>query len=109
MFGATSASTDPLGCLTVDVVMMVDATRESSRLAPKGVVFLADDDAMLRESVLTTLEPRGDLVLPARDGAEALARMRGFVGRAVLLVDLTMPGMNGEELIAAVRRDVTLN
>src|ERR1043166_6283196 len=87
---------------------MFDATRERSRLAPKGVVFLADDDAMLRDSVLTTLEPHGYVVLPARDGAEALARMRGFVGRGVLLVDLAMPGINGVDLIDVVRRDMTL-
>ncbi len=74
----------------------------------KGVVFLADDDADLRENLQDALEDAGYLVLPARSGTEALARMRGLSGAALAIVDLNMPGMDGWELISAMRADKEL-
>jgi len=59
---------------------------------------------------LTTecLEDAGYLVLSARDGEEALARMRGISGRAVAIIDLGMPYMDGNSLIAAMKADQEL-
>ncbi|MCZ7687578.1 MAG: response regulator [Sandaracinaceae bacterium] len=45
--------------------------------------------------------------ITARDGREALARMRASLPRLVLL-DLMMPGMNGWEFRAAQRSDPAL-
>ena len=71
--------------------------------AHSGAVFLADDEDDLRDTLQDWFEEEGFLVLPAREGAEALARMSGFTGSAVVIVDLVMPGMDGWRLIDAMR------
>jgi two-component system, OmpR family, copper resistance phosphate regulon response regulator CusR len=76
--------------------------------AHRGIVFVADDENAFRDSLQDALEDKGYLVLPARSGAEALARMHGFSGSALAIVDLNMPGMDGWELIDTMRKDVAL-
>lgn len=71
----------------------------------KGIIFIAEDEATFRAILQEALEDSGYLVLPARSGTEALARMHGFSGSALAIVDLNMPGMNGWELIEAMRAD----
>jgi adenylate cyclase len=71
----------------------------------KGVVFVTDDDDEWRESVRELLEQQGFIVLDARSGGEALARMRGISGPAVAIIDLVMPGIDGWELIETIRAD----
>jgi CheY-like chemotaxis protein len=75
----------------------------------KGIIFLAEDDTDVRENFEDALEDAGYLVLSARSGLEALARMRGFSNRAVAIVDLNMPDMNGIELIAQMRSEKELS
>lgn len=77
-------------------------------MAHQGVVFVTDDEDALRDSTQELLEDAGYLVLGARSGAEALARMRGITGPAVAVVDLVMPGMNGFDLIVAMRASAEL-
>lgn len=72
------------------------------------MVFIADDEDAFRDSTTELLEAAGYLVLPARNGVEALARMRGYAGTAVAVVDLGMPGMDGAGLIRAMRTDTRL-
>jgi CheY-like chemotaxis protein len=74
----------------------------------RGVVILADDEDELRGSLEELLEDEGYLVLSARSGAEALARMRGIFGPAIAIVDLVMPGMDGWQLIQEMRSDEQL-
>jgi len=74
-----------------------------------GIVFVADDEPELREATTRVLEHTGYLVLPARDGLEALARMHGISGRALAIIDLSMPKMNGVELIRRMRADARLS
>ncbi|MGQ0506810.1 MAG: response regulator [Myxococcaceae bacterium] len=74
----------------------------------RAIVFLVDDDNDLRESVEQALEGEGYIVLGARDGLEALARMRRISMPAVAVIDLMMPGMDGWELAKAMRADPAL-
>ncbi len=70
-----------------------------------AVVLLVDDDAMVRSVAQHLLAEIGCRVLVARDGAEALAvheRHRGEI--ALVLLDLTMPGLSGEEVLRELRR-----
>jgi PAS domain S-box-containing protein len=70
-----------------------------------GTVLLVEDDATVRQTVQLALEACGFVVRPAEDGAAALAlfdQHRGEVG--CVLCDLTMPGMNGWETLAELRR-----
>ena len=65
-------------------------------------MLVVDDDAAVHTLVARVLEHSGYQVLAAGSGAEALAH----AGRApvdLLLVDKHMPGMNGFEVIEAVR------
>jgi len=74
----------------------------------KGVVFVIDDDEVVRLSTQDLLEDEGYLVLSARNGSEGLARMHGIVGPAVAIVDLVMPRIDGWHLIDTMRADANL-
>src|SRR4051812_37418368 len=69
-------------------------------------VLLAEDEAMIALTLSDILEAEGYEVTIAGDGAKALARARQF-GEAldVLVTDLNMPEMSGEDLIHALRGD----
>jgi CheY-like chemotaxis protein len=75
----------------------------------EGVIFIADDEPAILKSLEIILEHHGYLVLPARNGREALARMRGITSAALAIVDLSMPVMDGHKLIAAMRDDKELS
>lgn len=70
-----------------------------------GVLLVVDDEPMVRLVMTTVLSGRGFTVLEAGDGHEALRifRERGDEIRAVLL-DMSMPGMNGAETFRELRR-----
>jgi CheY-like chemotaxis protein len=64
---------------------------------PAGV-FIIDDDADIRETILSVLERHGFAAKAAADGLEALARLRADpVTPRLILLDMMMPRMNGEE------------
>ena len=66
-------------------------------------ILLVDDDEALLETVADMLAIKGGLgVQTARDGQEALALLQHFQPD-LTLVDIRMPGMNGWELVRAMR------
>ena len=67
-----------------------------------GDVLIVDDDADTRERLRTVLEKNGWTVVEAGNGAEALAQVRLAVPRVILL-DLTMPVMDGFAFLQALR------
>jgi CheY-like chemotaxis protein len=74
-------------------------------LSGSGLVLLVDDEAPVRAAAAQTLEQYGYHVVEAGDGAEGLRRLTG-TGDAFCLVilDMTMPVMGGEEVVAELRR-----
>jgi len=85
-------------------------TTEGDRVSPSSaIVFLVDDDDELRESISQLLEHESYVVLCARDGREALARMRSISGPAVAVIDLMMPGMDGWKLARTMKADPALS
>jgi CheY-like chemotaxis protein len=67
--------------------------------APELTVLVVDDEVDLREVIRRILERRGFAALVATDTDEAIALCRDHPGEIhVLLTDLTMPGMSGQEL-----------
>ena len=70
-----------------------------------GTVLVVDDDDGVRELAEDTLMRAGLSVLCAADGREGIELFRRHAAeiRAVLL-DRTMPGMSGEEVIEEMRR-----
>ncbi len=64
-------------------------------------IMTVDDSASVRQMVAFTLKSAGYDVLEARDGQDALGKLRPEVG--MIITDLNMPQMDGIELIKAVR------
>jgi two-component system cell cycle sensor histidine kinase/response regulator CckA len=69
-----------------------------------GLVVVVDDEETVRGIVSDVLETFGATVLPAAGGEEALALLRTHGDRvALVLLDLTMPGLSGEETLRRLR------
>ncbi len=75
-------------------------------LGTKGKILIAEDDISTAEMLMTLLERHEFQVLHARDGYEALT----FARRerpGLILMDLRMPGMDGYEALARLKKDPT--
>jgi CheY-like chemotaxis protein len=69
-------------------------------------ILLIEDDADVRESLVTILEALGKQVVVAANGQEGLAQLDSFAGEpSLILVDLLMPVLNGREFIQRLRAD----
>lgn len=82
-----------------------DEARDVEGWTSSGTLLVVDDEPMVRFVMTTVLSSTGFTVLEAEDGQEALDIFRRHVEeiRAVLL-DLSMPRMDGEETYAELRR-----
>lgn len=71
-------------------------------------VLVADDEAMIRTAVAALLRLEGDIEIVAEcsDGEEALAKALELKPD-VCLLDLEMPGLDGVEVAAQVRQQLT--
>ncbi len=75
-------------------------------VAPSPIsILVVDDHALMRSALASLLNAEPDLVVigQAGDGREALEEVRRFTPDVVLM-DVTMPGMNGIEATRAIRR-----
>ena len=70
--------------------------------ADAPVVLLVDDDAAIRRAVAEGLELEGFRVVPASGGRPALVAVDS-VDPAVILLDLTMPDLDGLEVLRRLR------
>jgi CheY-like chemotaxis protein len=66
-------------------------------------ILLVEDDVAIRESLAECLELEGHTVRAAADGPEALAWLRNGNRPGIVLLDLVMPVMTGDELVTALR------
>ncbi len=71
------------------------------------LVLVADDDDDILLLVTTRLKRDGFEVVAARNGTEALELARARTPRVAVL-DVGMPGMDGLEVLAAIRADEAL-
>ena len=67
-------------------------------------VFLVDDNVDAVVALQMLLELEGHVVGVAHDGLAALAAADGFAADA-FIIDIGLPGMDGCELVAALRRN----
>ena len=69
-------------------------------------VLVADDHPVYREGVVRALKARPDfeVVGEAADGREALDAIRAAMPQVAVL-DVQMPGLNGQDVLQAIRRD----
>src|SRR6202158_771192 len=70
--------------------------------SPTGSVLIIDDEAEIRESLQTLLEMEGFEVDTAVSGEDGLSQMADRPFDLVLL-DLTLPGRNGMEILSEIR------
>ncbi len=70
----------------------------------KGVVLVVDDEAPVRELAARVLKRRGYVVLEAVDGHAAVEMADAARGKVqLLLTDVVLPGMPGDELARTLR------
>ncbi|MFN0086105.1 MAG: sigma-54-dependent transcriptional regulator [Blastocatellia bacterium] len=67
-------------------------------------LLVAEDDADMRDLLQEVLEEAGHEIVPAEDGREALAMIeRRSEALDLVITDVQMPGVKGDELLRAVR------
>ncbi len=71
-------------------------------------VLVVDDDDLLRKGMRMALEDEGYAVWEASDGKPALERLRATEEGMVVLLDLNMPGVDGQQVLHAVAEDEAL-
>jgi two-component system, chemotaxis family, chemotaxis protein CheY len=73
--------------------------------ATAPTVLLVEDDRELREVMAEALELEGFAVRTAVDGLDALAQAAGAPPPDALVMDLLMPRLSGEGMLARLRED----
>jgi two-component system, chemotaxis family, sensor kinase CheA len=68
-------------------------------------VLLVDDAPFFRNMLAPVLKAAGYVVTPASSGQEALALVEGGARFDIVVTDLDMPGMDGFDFTAAMRKD----
>ena len=66
-------------------------------------ILVVDDDASVRELTEYWLESDGYDVITAKNGSEAIDRLKSVKNIAVILLDVQMPVMNGNEVLNEMR------
>ena len=89
---------------------LVPSTLEKSRTSATpsiaGTILVVEDETALRDAVVKMLLRQGLVVLEAGDGTAAINALRATASAVPLvLLDMTIPGKSGPELIAELRRD----
>jgi two-component system, cell cycle sensor histidine kinase and response regulator CckA len=88
--------------------LSTEAARDESAVPPwcgTGCVLVVDDEILVRQSAQRMIEEAGFSVLTAHDGEDAVRVYREYVDKITcVLLDLTMPKMDGAETFGELRR-----
>ena len=68
-------------------------------------VLVVDDSLTVRQQVGLTLTSAGYQIVEACDGQEAVDALRAHAEVAMVLCDVTMPGMDGLEFLETIKGD----
>jgi two-component system cell cycle sensor histidine kinase/response regulator CckA len=111
--GAVIVSSHPGKGSAFEVALPVTARPGRAQPAPApaatnkslGLVLVIDDEPIVRQAARLALERKGYSVLEADDGLAALDIFRRYRAKIDLaILDLTMPGMSGEETLDELRK-----
>jgi two-component system chemotaxis response regulator CheV len=101
-----------------DVSTEIMADGEMQQDLGERIIFIADDSAVARNQIKRALEPLGIQTELAKNGKEALVRLREIVEQdcktditdriALLISDVEMPEMDGYTLTAEIKADPRL-
>jgi twitching motility two-component system response regulator PilG len=78
---------------------------EQERLARQRSIMIVDDSPTIRKLVTLTMEGNGHRVTAAADGYEAVDKIRERGVPDLILLDITMPGMDGYQLCKLLRQN----
>lgn len=81
--------------------MSASATITSRELDDR--ILVVDDDVDIRETMADVLRDEGYPVDAVANGFEALEYLKSRPSPCLVLLDLMMPGMNGEDLVQVLR------
>lgn len=73
----------------------------------KQTILAVDDSATIRQMVSFTLKSAGYEVVEAKDGQDALEKLKSPVSLSIVVTDLNMPVMDGIGLIQQLRAHPT--
>ncbi|MFT7519885.1 MAG: two-component system cell cycle sensor histidine kinase/response regulator CckA [Kiritimatiellia bacterium] len=96
----------PVGDQPSEAVTSLPPSRPQESVQIRGTVLVVDDEPLVLRTIKSILERAGLCVLTAQDGVEALkvhATMRDQID--MMLLDLTMPKMSGEEVYAQLQAE----
>ncbi|MBV9505908.1 MAG: response regulator [Acidobacteriia bacterium] len=83
---------------------VADSSPPSERQQIEGAILVIDDEAMVREVARTALDRIGRTALTAATGEEGLKLLAENKDRiALVLLDMSMPGMSGPEVLKRMR------
>lgn len=82
-----------------------EATGRERRLDARARVLVVEDEHELRELIARWLETRSYQVFEAADGRDAVELLDAGLDPDVILLDLTMPRMDGREFLDWLRHD----
>jgi CheY-like chemotaxis protein len=71
----------------------------------RGAVLVIDDEEVVRRTAKATLERCGYDIVLAENGSEGVQLFQTLAGKiTAVLLDLTMPGMGGEETLRRIQQ-----
>ncbi|HKE29499.1 MAG TPA: response regulator, partial [Bryobacteraceae bacterium] len=89
---------------TFTVLLPASATGRRLKAQAKGTILVVDDEEIVRKTARLCLQRNGYRVLTASNGLEAVEHFRSPGSHAdLVLLDLTMPVMGGEEALRSIR------
>ena len=68
-------------------------------------IFIVDDDKFLLDMYTFKFKEKGFEVIQAFGSIDALNKLKGGIVPDVILLDIVMPGMDGIELLAIIRKE----
>ncbi len=86
------------------ILSTLERSKEVVSPVRKSKILVVDDESAIRVLIHAVLEGAGHEVFEASDGREALACLEEHPEISLLISDLTMPGMSGEELIMHAKK-----
>jgi CheY-like chemotaxis protein len=76
---------------------------QESRNGKAKTLLVVDDDGDIRELMKIFLEAEGYNVIVAADGFEAIEHLKRTIRPSLILLDLMMPRMDGEQFLMEMR------